>query len=153
MSCGRSRIRFLGGMDKETFAVVGNLLTMPVSAGLKTEVYTLIHMIESEEQHYNTPYKRYTRWKWILIRSLVDDHASFPSVLSMVSHIVSLRKVFLIHDTHSSLYDIIKISHFTWMYPECARGLSWSTILWRYPLRFHPGWLPLISLREIGKLS
>ena len=50
--------------DAKIFADVGNLLTMSVSAELPKDYGSmhLIHTIQSQEQHKNTPYKRLTLW-------------------------------------------------------------------------------------------
>ena len=54
--------------DMKIFADVGNLLTMSVSTMLLKDSGS-IHTIHSQEQHNNTPYKRFTRWNWISVRS------------------------------------------------------------------------------------
>ena len=48
----------------KTFADIGNLLTTSVSAGLikYRDSIHLMHTIQSQEQHNNTPNKRFTRW-------------------------------------------------------------------------------------------
>ena len=56
--CGKSRVRVKAGEDTKTFADVGNLLNTSVSAGLSKDSGSihLIHAIQSQEQHDNTPY-------------------------------------------------------------------------------------------------
>ena len=59
LPCGRSRVRVPAEVDTKTFADVGNLLTTSVSAGLSNGSGSihLIHAIQNQEQHNNTPNK------------------------------------------------------------------------------------------------
>ena len=71
LPCGRSRVRVPAKVDTKTFADLGNLLTMPASAGLSkgSGSIHLIDLIQSQEQHKNLLTKRLTRWNWSLVRS------------------------------------------------------------------------------------
>ena len=61
-ACGWSRVQVPAEADTKTSADVGNLMTMPVSAGLSKDSGSihLINTIQTQEQHNKTLQTTYT---------------------------------------------------------------------------------------------
>ena len=78
---GRSWVRFLAGADTKSFVVLGDRLTMSVSAGISNNSCSILLRTLCKAKNSTTfSYKRFTPWRWISVRPQQMELISFRMI-------------------------------------------------------------------------